>query len=325
MKAIGFLSGGLDLMLAVGIILDQGVEVEALKFTSPFCQCDRKGRCYSAEVAGELHIPIRTLVKGSDYLEIIKKPQYGYGSGVNPCIDCRIYMLKKAKEYAKSAGAQFIFTGEVLGQRPMSQHRRAFMTIERDAGLEGKLLRPLSAKYLPETEAEINGWVDRKKLLDISGRGRKKQYELAREFNIQTFSCPAGGCLLTDKNFARRMKDLLKSEATITLPDIIILKTGRHFRFRRSKIVAGRNKNENDILRKNKKETDYLFEVPDFGSPTVILQNEVNEDAIELAAKITAAYSDAGKGYVAVQYGLRLEKMMQVAKPDKENIAHYMI
>lgn len=325
MKAIALLSGGLDSTLAVRIILDLGIEVEALKFTSPFCQCDRNGRCYSADVARELHIPIKTFIKGSDYLEIIKKPKYGYGSGLNPCIDCRIYMLKKAKKYAESAGAHFIFTGEVLGQRPMSQHRRALMTIEREAGLHGKLLRPLSAKYLPETEAELQGWVDRKKLLDINGRGRKKQYELARNYNIHTFSCPAGGCLLTDKNFARRMKDLLENESNITIQDVTILKTGRHFRLRKSKIVAGRNKDENDILKKYKKETEYLFEVPYLGSPTVILQNEINEDAIELAAKITAAYSDAVNGYVAVQYGHRMEKLMQVAKPDKESISRYMI
>src|SRR5208283_5621576 len=128
----------------------------------------------------------------------------------------------------------------------------ALMTIEREAGLQGKLLRPLSAKYLPETEAEIKGWVDRKKLLDISGRSRKKQYELASDYNIQTFSCPAGGCLLTDKNFARRMKDLIKNESNITIEDITVLKTGRHFRLRKSKIVAGRNENENEVLKKNK-------------------------------------------------------------------------
>ncbi|OHD66186.1 MAG: hypothetical protein A2176_08065 [Spirochaetes bacterium RBG_13_51_14] len=327
MKAIALLSGGLDSTLAVRIILDQGIEIEALKFTSPFCKCDREGRCYSAEVANELKIPVKTIAKGADYLEIIKRPKFGYGSGMNPCIDCRIYMLKKAKEYAEYAGAQFIFTGEVLGQRPMSQQRRALKIIEEEAGLGGKLLRPLSAKLLPETEAEKNGWVDREKLLAITGRGRRSQYKLIKQYNITAFSCPAGGCLLTDKNFARKMRDLMRRKENLTPCDITILKTGRHFRYNDSRIVVGRNQNENGVLLRNKYENDLLFLVPEVGSPIVILQGSHDEQYIQLAASLTAAYSDAPSGDVTVLFGNDEKEVcsINVIKPEKEKFAQYLI
>jgi tRNA U34 2-thiouridine synthase MnmA/TrmU len=327
LKALALLSGGLDSTLAVRIILDQGIDVEALKFTSPFCQCDREGRCYSAEVAKELNIPIKTIAKGTDYIDIIKNPKHGYGSGINPCIDCRIYMLKKAKEYAGQTGAQFIFTGEVLGQRPMSQHRRALMTIERESGLEGMLLRPLCAQYLPETKAEKKGWVDRSKLFNITGRGRKAQYELARKYDISSFSCPAGGCLLTDKNFARRMRDCIKYKKDITIRDITMLKTGRHFRYNDSKIVVGRNENENEILRRYKNEYELMFLVPDIGSPITILQESVDINSLHMAASITAAYSDALPGPVSVLYGTEENnfQLLEVVKQEKKSIMQYNI
>ena len=327
MKAIALLSGGLDSTLAVRIILDQGIEVEALKFTSPFCQCDREGRCYSAEVAKEFNIPLHTIAKGPDYLEMIRNPRHGYGSGINPCIDCRIYMLKKAKEYAEQAGARFIFTGEVLGQRPMSQHRSAMMMIEKESGLEGRLLRPLCAHCLPVTEAEKNGWVDRSRLLKITGRGRRAQYELARAYDISNFSCPAGGCLLTDKNFARKFRDLIKYRETITFRDIALLKAGRHFRYNDSKIVVGRNERENKLLQAHKDMSDLMFNVPDVGSPVTVLQGSGDEESRLMAAAITAAYSDAPDGTVTVLYG-RLEhdvSRLQVEKPRKESFAHYLL
>lgn len=178
MKALALLSGGLDSTLAAKLILNQGIEVVALKFTSPFCLYDQKGKCYALGVAKEFKIPLKIVNKGKEYLRIIRKPKFGYGSGMNPCIDCRIFMLKKAKRYAREIGARFIFTGEVLKERPMSQHRGALKIIEKEAGLEGKIVRPLSAKLLPETEAERKGWIDRNKLLGIRGRGRKPQIAL---------------------------------------------------------------------------------------------------------------------------------------------------
>jgi len=191
MKAIGLLSGGLDSTLAVRMIVDQGVEVIAVKFTSPFCQCDSGGCCHAAEQARRMGIPLKTFAKGDDYLEVVRHPKHGWGSGINPCIDCRIFMLKKTVEYMREIGASFLFTGEVLGQRPMSQHRRALNLIERESGLVNKILRPLSAQLLPPTEAELNGWVDRAKLLAVSGRSRKPQMALAKELEVTDTPCPA--------------------------------------------------------------------------------------------------------------------------------------
>jgi tRNA-specific 2-thiouridylase len=163
---------------------------------------------------------------------------------MNPCVDCRIFMLRKAKRYAKSTGAAFIFTGEVLGQRPMSQHRGALDIIEREAGLKGKILRPLSAKLLPRTEAEEKGFVGEKDLMDIRGRSRKRQIEMAKQFNIAKYPCAAGGCFLTDKKFANKLRDLLQHKKRVTVKEVNFLKVGRHFRFGENKIVVGRNEAE---------------------------------------------------------------------------------
>jgi tRNA U34 2-thiouridine synthase MnmA/TrmU len=306
MKALALLSGGLDSTLAVKLILEQGIDVIALKFTSPFCLCNQKGRCYAVEVAKKFKIPIKVVNKGKDYLRIIKKPKYGYGSGMNPCIDCRIFMLKKAKKYAEKIGAKFIFTGEVLNERPMSQHLRALKIIESEAGLKGKILRPLSAKLLPETEAEIKGWVDRTKLLDIKGRSRKPQIALAEKLGINDYPCPAGGCLLTYKEFARKVKDLFEHKKRIKLKDIELLKIGRHFRFEENKIIIGRNEIENRMLLRLKNKTDYVFEVPNCGSPVAILQGKKDLKAIEITARLTALYSDAKNEKVIVKYGKSL-------------------
>jgi|WetSurMetagenome_2_1015567.scaffolds.fasta_scaffold00013_35 tRNA-uridine 2-sulfurtransferase len=326
-KAIALLSGGLDSSLALRMVLDQGIEVEALKFSSPFCQCDHGGRCFSAEVARDMKVPLKTICKGEDYFKTLRSPKYGYGSGVNPCIDCRIYMLKKAKEYAEEKGASFIFTGEALGQRPMSQHRRAMEIIERECGLEGRILRPLSAKHLPETEAEKRGWIDRARLLDISGRSRKTQLEMAERMNITNFSCPAGGCLLTDKNFARRLRDFWSHSETMDIKDISILKTGRHFRYNGIKIVVGRNEAENGTLRRSRYESDIMFFVPDCGSPITLLQGEKNRDAVDMAAMMTVAYSDAPDGETAVSFetGDGNQATIRVKRIDKSSFAEYLI
>jgi tRNA U34 2-thiouridine synthase MnmA/TrmU len=302
-KALALFSGGLDSSLAVKLILDQGIEVIALNFTSPFCLCSSSG-CSTVNIAKKFEIPIKVVRKGEDYLRIIKKPKYGYGKNMNPCIDCRIYIFKKAKEIAKEIGANFIFTGEVLGERPMSQHMRAFKIIEKESGLEGKILRPLSAKLLPETEAEKKGLVDREKLLDIRGRSRKKQIELADKYEID-YPCPAGGCLLTYKGFADKVRDLFEHKEKVSIKDIQLLKIGRHFRYKESKIIVGRNEEENKKLLNMKEAEDYCFEVPNYGSPITILQGRKSKKAIEIAARITLRYSDAKnkEEEVIVKYG----------------------
>jgi tRNA-specific 2-thiouridylase len=222
---------------------------------------------------------------------------------MNPCVDCRIFMLRKAKRYAKSTGAAFIFTGEVLGQRPMSQHRGALDIIEREAGLKGKILRPLSAKLLPRTEAEEKGFVGEKDLMDIRGRSRKRQIEMAKQFNIAKYPCAAGGCFLTDKKFANKLRDLLQHKKRVTVKEVNFLKVGRHFRFGENKIVVGRNEAENGVLLRTKQKTDYYFEVPDCGSPTTVLQGPKTKRAVEKAAGLTAFYSDKKCEQVQVKFG----------------------
>ncbi|MEM2910887.1 MAG: hypothetical protein QW146_00085 [Candidatus Bathyarchaeia archaeon] len=320
MKALALLSGGLDSTLAVKLILDQGIHVEAVNFVTPFCLC-RRGGCGAYEVAKRFNVPLKVMNVGLDYLRVVRKPKFGYGRGMNPCIDCRIFMLKRAKKYAKEIGASFIFTGEVLGERPMSQHRKALEIIEKEAGLKGKILRPLSAKLLPKTEAEIKGWVDRKKLLDIRGRSRKKQIELAKKSGINDYPCPAGGCLLTYKEFANKLKDLFNHKKKISLKDIQLLKVGRHFRYGKNKIIVGRNQNENELLLKLKAKSDYAFEAQGCGSPITLLQGPKTKGAIEKAAQLTAFYSDRKTGKVNVKFGReKLEKQIVVNIPTKEEV-----
>lgn len=320
MKALGLLSGGLDSTLAAKLMLEQGVEVETINFVTPFCLCGTKG-CDATNVASKFGIKLKRMFLGDEYLKMLRKPKHGYGKNMNPCIDCRILMLKKAKRYAKQIGANFIFTGEVLDERPMSQHRRAMEIIEREADLTGKILRPLSAKCLPETDAEKKGWIEREKLLDIKGRSRKRQIELARSFSLSDYPCPAGGCLLTDREFAAKVKDLFKHKRAIRLKDISLLKVGRHFRLGSNKIIVGRNETENKLLLNLKSPGGYYFEVPDCGSPTTILQGRKSSEAIRTAASLTARYSDAKRESVQVAYGTsRSKKTMRVTPLMNEDV-----
>ncbi len=319
-KALALLSGGLDSTLAVKLLLEQGIDVEAINFVSPFCLCG-KGGCGASGVAERFGVPLKVVSVGEDYLKVVRKPKHGYGKNMNPCIDCRIFMLKKAKKYAQETGASFIFTGEVLDERPMSQHLKALKMIEEEAGLKNRILRPLSAKMLPETSIEKRGLVDRHKLLDIHGRSRKRQIELAKEFSIADYPCPAGGCLLTYKEFADKVRDLFKHKKRVSMKDVALLKLGRHLRFEKNKIVVGRNESENKALLKMKSPSDYYFEVPNCGSPTTILQGAKTKAAIEKAAALTAYYSDEKDAQVLVRFGKNsLDRTMKVSRPSKEEV-----
>lgn len=292
MKALGLLSGGLDSSLAVKMIKDQGIEVIALKFTSPFCNCDSGGKCHAPVLAKELGIRLITIAKDEDYLDIVRNPRFGRGSGMNPCLDCRIYMLEHAKKIAEDIDAKFIFTGEVLGQRPMSQHRRAMDLIEHEVGLEGKILRPLSAGLMPPTEAELNGWVDREKLLSISGRSRKPQIKLADEIGLADYPCPAGGCLLTSKEFAVRLKDHIDHHpGRITWNDIALLKLGRHLRISGRKLIIGRDERENRDLLRFAGDSFLLLEPAAIPGPVALMERG-DLSIIPEAASIVARYSD---------------------------------
>ncbi len=262
MKAIALLSGGLDSTLAAKIVLEQGIELEALNFLTVFCTCTNRGEtCLASQKAVDaLGIPLKVFNVSEEYLDVVKHPKHGYGSNMNPCIDCRIFMMKKAKAYMEETGASFIVTGEVLGQRPMSQRRDAMRLIEKEAGLEGLILRPLSAKFLPASIPEKEGWVDREKLLNIQGRSRKPQIKLAEHFGIRDYPCPAGGCLLTDPGFAQRMRDLNRYHPDFFLNDVHLLKMGRHFRLSpHLKLVVGRNEEENQKIQTFSQEGDILI------------------------------------------------------------------
>jgi tRNA U34 2-thiouridine synthase MnmA/TrmU len=319
-KALALLSGGLDSTLAVKLVLNQGIDVEAINFVSPFCLCG-KGGCGAAEAARRFNIPLKTMSVGEDYLRIIRKPKFGYGKNMNPCIDCRIFMLKKAKKYAKETGAAFIFTGEVLDQRPMSQHKKTLDLIEEEAGLKGKVLRPLSAKLLQETDPEKKGLVNKEKLLDIEGRSRRKQIELAEKLGIRDYPCPAGGCMLTYREFADKMRDLFEHKKAVSLKDVALLKVGRHFRFGKNKIIVGRNESENKILLQMKKEEDYYFEAQGCGSPVTLLQGPKTKKAIEEAARLTAYHSDQKTGRVRVRFGKKdKDRLLKVSVPGMNEV-----
>ncbi len=299
MKALALFSGGLDSILAVKLLQEQGIDVTALSFVSPFFGNKKE----LEKIAEKNNIKLRLRNINRDYIKILKKPKHGYGKNMNPCIDCKILMLKTAKKYAEKIGARFIFTGEVLGQRPMSQRKNTLMLIEKKAGLEEKLLRPLSAKLLPETEAEKKGIVDREKLKAIKGRSRKAQFSLAKRFNIKKYKAPAGGCLLTYKGYSNKVKDLLKHKKRIKAEDIMILKIGRHFRKGKNKILVGRDEQDNKKLLKLKKKSDYKFEAKDIMGPITLLQGPKIKSAIKLAAQLTARYSDAKEFPAKIKYG----------------------
>ncbi len=319
-KALALLSGGLDSTLAVKLMLDQGFDVESINFVTPFCLC-RKGGCGATEAAEKLGVPLKTVSLGKEYLKMLRNPEHGYGRNMNPCIDCRILILKAAKKYAEQKGISVIFTGEVLGERPMSQHRRALDLIEREAGLAGKILRPLSAKLLPQTEAEEKGWVDREKLLDIRGRSRKKQIELAAQSQITDYPCPSGGCLLTYREFAAKMKDLLEHKKSASLRDVAMLKIGRHFRFMKNKIIVGRNESENKILLNQRVRSVHFFEAQGCGSPITLVEGALTRETIQMAAQLTAFHSDQKSGEVPVNFGKeRLNRSLTVMLPHAEEV-----
>ncbi len=281
-------------------MLEQGIAVEALNFTSPFCTWTAKNAGCKSEavrVAQEFNIPIKVMNKGVEYLEIVRRPKHGYGKGMNPCIDCRIFLLRKAKEYMAESGADFVITGEVLGQRPMSQRRDTLRVIERESGLEGLLLRPLSAKFFEPTIPEKKGWVDRSKLLAIKGRSRKEQMQLADELDVKNYPCPAGGCLLTEVSFVSKVRDIFDHTDQLNLRDFRLLKLGRHFRVGpRTKVLIGRNEAENEVLTSAMQPGEAALRWIEGGSPTGVVMGEQSDELIAVAATILLRYTKAEAG-----------------------------
>jgi tRNA-specific 2-thiouridylase len=304
-RAIGMLSGGLDSRLAVKLIQQQGIDIVGLHTYTGFCIANRNRRVgrfekpsarhEALDAGATLDVPVHLIDVAQEYLSVVLNPRYGYGSGMNPCVDCRIFMLRKAKAYMQEVGAHFVFTGEVLGQRPKSQHGHQMRAIERESGLEGLLLRPLSAKLLAPTIPEISGWVDREQLLAISGRGRKEQIVLADALGIADYPQPSGGCcLLPDPNFARRLRDYLDHypQSAVTPEQMALLAVGRHFRLDEDvKAVLGRDEGENNYL-EVAVAGGWRFRSIDHPGPIALTSDRLTALHVEQIAGLTASYSD---------------------------------
>jgi tRNA U34 2-thiouridine synthase MnmA/TrmU len=328
-KAVMLLSGGLDSSVALKMVLDQGIEVTAVNFRSPFCCCNRKNGCgnEALRLSKELGIPLKMISVDREYIEMIRNPRHGYGKRMNPCLDCRIFMHTKAAEYMESISATFLVTGEVLGQRPMSQRRDAMNVIDRETGLKGKILRPLSAQVLEPTLPEQQGIVDRNRLLAITGRGRKKQMELAEAFSISDYPCPAGGCLLTDANFAVKLKDLFDHQETFEMAEIRLLRTGRHLRIATDlKAIIGRNEQENSRIESLAKTCYPLFIPRDFTGPIGAAAGTMDERARDVIPRILLRYGrTAGPGTVVLRMN-GSEEVLTAAEPlTEEELERYRI
>lgn len=344
-KALGLLSGGLDSTLAARLLREQGVEVEGVHFSTGFCKVDhrralgrpadreRPERLESAALraGAELAAPVEIVDVSREYLrEVVLRPKYGYGSAMNPCIDCRIFMLRRAAELASERGADVVFTGEVVGQRPMSQHHAAMRTVEQESGLAGRLLRPLSAAHLPPTEVEREGRVDRARLGAAHGRGRGAQLELARRFGIDAFPAPSGGCcFLADANFARRLRDLLshRDPESIEPEDLLLLKLGRHFRIAHdAKGVFGRDEAESRWLRLDGGDR-WRCQVADGRGSYGVLEGEGAEGKLAEGAALAVRYS-SHRTEARVRVVLRrgdVERIVEAGAADDETAARWRI
>ena len=295
--AIALFSGGLDSALAILLILRQNIEVTALTFMTHFgCDLGDRSSCGSDPypAAEKFGFNVKLMHLGQKFVNIVENPKFGRGSEMNICVDCRILMLSEAKALMEMTNADFIITGEVLGQRPFSQVKDKIHLVERETGLRGKLLRPLSAKLLPPTEPELSGLVDREQLEQISGRSRKRQIELAAEFGLEDYPSPAGGCLLTDHGYSNRLRDLMAHTGRISFDDLNLLKVGRHFRVDdATKVIVGRNQSENQQLLSLRREHHVVVEVTDVGSPVTLLIGDLSEKNLRAAAALTARYTTA--------------------------------
>jgi len=291
-RAVALFSGGLDSTLAVRILQDQGFEVEALNVRTVFECCKAR----AAKAAADLGIRLTVLSVSDDYLDVIRRPVYGYGKGVNACVDCRIYMCRMAKACMDEAGACVVVTGEVLGQRSMSQLRWQVEVIERESGLEGRLLRPLSAKLLAPTIPEREGLIDRSRLYDFNGRGRKELIALGRRLSVKDLPQPSTGCALTEVTFAPRVRDLIEFHPSATRWDFELLNVGRHIRLdARTKAVVGRNEEENALLRGFFAEPGApepaMLHPENFPGPDVLVIGNVSRETIEFGGALLLRFS----------------------------------
>jgi len=297
------LSGGLDSQLAIKMMQEQGFDVSAVAIKTPFCDFDCGRGCgfEIRERADDLNVNLKTVYLGDEYIEMLKHPKHGIGAGFNPCIDCRSMMFDAAKKHMEDIGAEFIISGEVLGQRPMSQHAPALRTIEKESDLVGKIVRPLSAALLPETDPEKNGLIKRENLGMIRGRTRRNQLDMAKKYGIENPPNAGGGCLLTEPQFGIKAKDLFSHTENPTINDIDLLKIGRHFRLdEQTKFIVGRNKDENEMIKAIALPGDILLEAKDFVGPVSILRGSNAKEHLKFASSVTLRYSDAPNNKQAI-------------------------
>jgi tRNA U34 2-thiouridine synthase MnmA/TrmU len=334
-KAVALISGGLDSLLAAKIIQDQGVHVEGINFFTGFCveghthairknDSKKPKRNNALWVADQLNMKLHIIDVIEEYKDVVINPKYGYGANMNPCLDCKIFMVKRAKEWAEENGFDFIITGEVVGQRPMSQRKSTMPIIQKRSGIEEKLLRPLSAKNLPETLPEREGWVNREQLFGWSGRGRKPQMALAKEFGFEDYATPAGGCcFLTDKQYSEKLVDLWKTRGNreYDFDDIMLLKIGRHIRPNETyKLIIGREEGENNFLQGYRKQFTNIHPISTVG-PLTLVDGEFNQNDYELAAKIVGRYCQLkGETHVTLNIttpnGVSTEITIEAYTPD---------
>ncbi|MCD6460101.1 hypothetical protein J7L67_05490 [bacterium] len=326
-KAIGLFSGGLDSLLAACLVREQGIEVECLTFETPFFAADK-----AREAAEQINMNLTVIDLTAEYIPMLKNPKYGYGKNMNPCIDCHALMFKIAGKYMVDKKADFLFTGEVLGERPKSQNRNSLDIVAKESTFKGYILRPLCAKLLHPTTPEMEGLINREKLLDISGRSRKRQMQLAEKYGIKTYQTPAGGCLLTYKGFSDKLKDLFEHNENPSLRDYKLLKIGRHFRLSdSSKFIAGKDLEDNIALESLRISEDTMIYPEDYKGPIglIICKDEfpVSSD-IYLSARIIARYCkphEEKKRIIVDTKNPQIPKFIDVEKLSPEETDSYFV
>jgi len=295
-KGVLLYSGGLDSLIAARLLMDQGISLTGLHCILPYYPPDQNADdMKQTKLAKQIGLELVHYRCGNEYIEMLKKPAHGYGKEINPCIDCKIFFLRRAAELMGDLKADFVATGEVAGQRPMSQLKHTLIHIEKESGLTGRLIRPLSAKIFKPSVPELEGLVDRDRLLDINGRGRKRQMELAAFYGITDYELPAGGCLFTDKTIAALIRDAFNKEKNVSQLDLFLLKTGRHLRLTDDlKIIVSRNKAETEELEKYTGFSDFFFK-PEFSGPSVYARGLMTGHDLQVILAIITFYGKASK------------------------------
>lgn len=329
MKALALFSGGLDSILAMKVIKDQGIDVVAININIGFGSMEDRTQ-HMENMCQQIGVPLKILDLRKEYLdEVLFQPKYGYGKNFNPCIDCHGFMFKYTGELLKKYNASFMISGEVLGQRPMSQRKEALENVKSLSNFDELIVRPLSAKLLPPSKPELLGWIDREKLLDINGRTRNRQLQLVKEIGLTQFESPGGGCLLTDVQFSNRLREFTKNEK-LEIEDIDTLKTGRHLRLPQgAKLIIGRNQNDNEKIIKTNSKKYYKARIVDASGPIALFEKNASDDDKILATKLIITYgrTQPQKEYkvVFLENDQTIYTLSETKFPTKETAAKYMI